>query len=72
MKFIAKTLFGLEELLAAEIEATNATAVSIRNRAVVFEGDLETLYTVSYMSRTALSILLELSSFTLESATALY
>lgn len=72
MKFIAKTLFGLEELLAGEIASTSARNISVRNRAVLFEGDLETLYSVSYTSRTALSVLMEASSFTMQKASDLY
>ncbi|MFO7575886.1 MAG: THUMP domain-containing protein [Bacteroidales bacterium] len=72
MKFIAKTLFGLEELLAGEIASTSALNVSVRNRAVLFEGDLKTLYEVSYTSRTALSVLMEAGSFSLQKASDLY
>ncbi len=72
MKFIAKTLYGLEDLLAREIAATAAVNIAVRNRAVMFEGNLETLYTVNYTSRIALSVLVEASSFTLEKASDLY
>lgn len=72
MKFIAKTLFGLEELLAREIALTSALNITVRNRAVLFDGDLEALYTVNYTSRTALSVLMEAGSFTLQKDTDLY
>jgi len=72
MKFIAKTLFGLEDLLAGEIGRTSATNISVKNRAVLFEGDLESLYTVNYTSRTALAVLMEAASFTMQNPNDLY
>jgi putative N6-adenine-specific DNA methylase len=72
MKFIAKTLFGLEKVVAEEIKALGGTGISIANRAVLFSGEMPLLYTVNYMSRTALSVLLEISSFNIKSADDLY
>lgn len=72
MKFIAKSLFGLEEVLAGEITGAGGTSVQVRNRAVLFEGNKETLYSVSYTSRTAVSVLLEIASFNLDKGTDLY
>ena len=40
MKIIAKTLYGLEELLKSELEEIGAVDCIILNRAVEFEGDL--------------------------------
>jgi 23S rRNA G2445 N2-methylase RlmL len=38
MKLVAKTLYGLEEVLAAELNALGAEKISVLNRAVMFEG----------------------------------
>lgn len=54
---VAKTLVGLEELLAQEISSAGGTNIQILNRAVSFEGDLETIYRANYTCRTALRIL---------------
>ena len=72
MKFVAKTLFGLEKVLADELAALGAKAVSQANRAVLFEGDISLLYRVNYMSRTALSILMPVKEFWIKSADDLY
>jgi putative N6-adenine-specific DNA methylase len=72
MEFVVKTMYGLEEVLAAELRDLGCNAIAVRNRAVAFEGSLESLYTVNYMSRTALSVLVKVASFKLEKATDLY
>jgi putative N6-adenine-specific DNA methylase len=72
MKFIAKTLYGLEKVVADELTALGAEGVTIANRAVFFRGELPILYTVNYMSRTALSVLVEVASFRIRSADDLY
>jgi putative N6-adenine-specific DNA methylase len=72
MKFIAKTLYGLEKVVADELTELGAEGVTVANRAVFFRGELPILYTVNYMSRTALSVLLEIASFRIRSADDLY
>lgn len=72
MKIIAKTLFGLEDTVAAELKELGASSVTVANRAVIFEGELPLLYTVNYMSRTALSFLVEVSNFRIKSVEDLY
>ena len=72
MEFIVKTMYGLEEVLATELRDLGCEGIAVRNRAVAFEGNLESLYTVNYMSRTALSVLVKVASFKLEKATDLY
>lgn len=72
MKFIAKTLYGLEQVVADELKTLGATGISVANRAVIFSGEFPLLYTVNYMSRTALSFLLEVASFRIRSAEDLY
>ena len=72
MKFIVKTLYGLEELLASEVAESGIDNIVVRNRAVTFEGGLEDLYAANYIYRTALSVLLEITSFKLNKASDLY
>jgi 23S rRNA (guanine2445-N2)-methyltransferase len=72
MKFIAKTLYGLEKVLAGEIISMGATDVGVVNRAVLFRGDKELLYTVNYCARTALSVLMQVAEFRIRSKDDLY
>ena len=70
--YIAKTTFGLEEILAQELLDLGATETKIQNRAVAFKGDKELLYKVNYCSRTALRVFLPLLSTTVLNETQLY
>ena len=72
MRFIAKTLFGLEQVLARELSDSGATGVEIANRAVLFEGDKRLLYHVNYCSRTALSFLQPVRDFRIRTKEDLY
>lgn len=72
MKIIAKTLYGLEELLKSELEEIGAVDCIILNRAVEFEGDLELLYKVNYLSRLSIKVLVELVSFNARNEDDLY
>ncbi len=72
MKCIAKTLFGLEKVLADELETLGAANITIANRAVLFTGDKRLLYRVNIFSRTALSYLFVLSEFRIRSRDDLY
>jgi putative N6-adenine-specific DNA methylase len=72
MKFVAKTLYGLEKVLVDELVSLGAVNVHEANRAVLFEGDLKLLYTVNYCSRTALSILVPIADFRIRSKDDLY
>ena len=67
MKLIAKTLYGLENVLAGELNSLGASETEIVNRAVIFKGDKRLLYTVNYCSRTALSVLEEIADFRIRS-----
>ena len=58
MRLIAKTLAGLEPVLAQELEELGAQAVEPITRAVAFEGDKALLYRANLELRTALRILL--------------
>lgn len=72
MKFVAKTLYGLEGVLAGELETLGAADIEIVNRAVLFSGDKDLLYRVNYCARTALSILMEIADFRIRSKDDLY
>jgi putative N6-adenine-specific DNA methylase len=72
MKFVAKTLYGLEEVLAREISSFGAADVQIANRAVLFKGDKQLLYKVNYCARTALSVLMPVAEFRIRSKEDLY
>ena len=72
MKLIAKTLYGLEEVLARELESLGADNVKPGNRAVVFEGSKSMLYKVNYNSRLALSFLLPVAEYSIYKPTDLY
>lgn len=62
-QFIAKTLAGLEPVLAAELRALGATGIRELKRAVAFDGDTRMLYRANYELRTALRILVPIHSF---------
>jgi putative N6-adenine-specific DNA methylase len=72
MKLIAKTLYGLETVLAEELTELGASDVTPVNRAVLFSGNKDLLYKVNYASRTALSVLVALSGFRIKSREDLY
>jgi len=72
MKLIAKTLYGLENVLAMELETLGATNIMPANRAVLFNGDRELIYRVNYCSRTALSVLRQIADFRIRSKEDLY
>ena len=72
MRYIAKTLYGLEKVLSEELRNLGAGNVQIANRAVSFEGDMGLLYKVNYCSRTALSILMPIADFRIRSKDDLY
>jgi putative N6-adenine-specific DNA methylase len=72
MKLIAKTMAGLEELLATELEGIGATAISRSPRAVHFEGDTRVLYRANFELRTALRIIVPIADFSARSEDELY
>lgn len=72
MKFAAKTLYGLEKVLAEELTDLGARDVMPVNRAVLFTGNLELLYKVNYCSRCALSVLVTVDEFRISSKDDLY
>jgi putative N6-adenine-specific DNA methylase len=60
---VAKTLFGLEDILAKELTGLGANNVQIGRRMVSFEGDKALLYKVNFCCRTALRILKPIFEF---------
>lgn len=62
-QIIAKTLTGLEEILAKEIEAIGGINIAIGNRMVSFVGDKKTLYKANLWLRTALRVLKPVERF---------
>ena len=69
---IAKTLFGLEQILANELVALGATDIEILNRAVQYTGDKALLYKSNLLLRTALFILKPIAVFDVHSEGQLY
>ena len=70
--YIAKTLQGLEPVLAQELREIGATDVQESGRAVLFEASQEVLYKANYLCRTALRIMKKLKSFDIERQDDLY
>ena len=62
-KMLAKTLFGLEEILATELRKLGASKVEIGTRNVTFEGDTGFMYKANLCCRTAIKILKPITSF---------
>jgi len=62
-EMIAKTLQGLEGVLADELTELGAEDVKIENRAVSFRGTTETLYKANFWLRTAIRVLKPVYSF---------
>ena len=56
-EMVAKTLYGLEDVLADELSALGAKDLQIGKRMVSFTGDKELLYRSNFYCRTALRIL---------------
>ncbi len=71
-KFLAKTFYGLEEVLASELKDLGVEDIAVKNRAVEFRGSLSQMYIANFCCSTALNILLELSTFRAVRANQLY
>lgn len=70
--YIAKTLFGLEQVLADELTALGATGIEPHNRAVSFMGDKAMLYKANLWLRTATRILAPIHTATAFNEDSLY
>ena len=62
-KIVAKTLAGLEEILAKEIETLGGSNIAIGNRMVSFVGDKQLLYKTNLWLRTALRVIKPIEQF---------
>ena len=69
---VAKTMMGLEEILAEELRECGAENIECINRAVTFEGDMRLLYRANYVCRTALAILKPFAEFEANNEQELY
>jgi len=72
MQLIAKTFQGLEEVLAKELADIGAEEIIPITRGVQFSGDKKLLYMVNYNCRTALRVLMPVSSFQAIDESTLY
>ncbi|MEN7549920.1 THUMP domain-containing protein [Rapidithrix thailandica] len=70
--YTAKTFFGLEEILAKEIQQLGGTEIKKGVRSVSFKGDLATLYKCNLWSRTAIKILKPIHHFRASNEEQLY
>ena len=71
-RLVAKTSFGLEQVLANEIRAIGGQNITLGNRAVFYEGDLKIIYKSNYFLRTALRILKEIEFFRFKNVDQFY
>ncbi|AMA50615.1 DNA methylase [Flavobacterium covae] len=69
---VAKTLFGLEEVLAKELQVLGAQKVEIGTRMVSFLGDKGFMYKANLALRTALKILKPIHQFRVYNESSLY
>lgn len=71
-EMIAKTLQGLEEVLAKELTALGANDIEIGRRMVAFTGDKEMMYRANFCLRTAIRILKPIKHFEANNADEVY
>ena len=71
-KMVAKTLFGLEEILANEIRSIGGGNIEQGVRSVSFEGDTGFMYKANLCLRTAIKIIKPIQSFSVRSEKELY
>lgn len=69
---LAKTLFGLEDILAEELRTIGATDIQPGRRMVAFSGTLRTLYKANVFLRTALRILVPIDQFDAKNPDEIY
>ena len=71
-RLIAKTSAGLEQVLADEIVYLGGEEIELMTRAVAFNGNKALMYKANYQLRTALRILVPLTSFKAADESKLY
>jgi putative N6-adenine-specific DNA methylase len=69
---LAKTMYGLEEILADELKDLGAQNVKIQNRAVSFKGDTGFMYKANLNLRTCLRVLKPIATFQAHNEKELY
>jgi len=69
---LAKTMYGLEEVLANELKNLGAQNIKIQNRAVSFKGDTGFMYKANLNLRTCLRILKPIQTFQAHNEQELY
>lgn len=72
MRYVAKTLQGLEPVLEQELQELGVSGIERQNRAVYFEGESKELYKSIYCCRTALHILKTVAEFDIENQDDIY
>jgi len=72
MDLTAKTVAGLENILADELTALGAKDVTPGNRVVLFRGDKQLIYKANYSCRTVLRIMKPIGVFTVHNENELY
>jgi putative N6-adenine-specific DNA methylase len=71
-EMVAKTLFGIEAVLAEELAEIGAENIKLLNRAVSFTGDKRMMYRTNFNLRTALKILVPIHESELKDEKDLY
>ncbi len=71
-EMVAKTLYGLEEILSGELLSLGANDLQLGRRMVSFTGDKELLYKANFHCRTALRILKPIYHFKAKDADTVY
>lgn len=71
-EYLAKTLQGLEGVLADELKSIGAKDIEIQRRAVSFKGDKKCMYKANFCLRTALRILKPIAIFQVKSPDDVY
>ncbi len=72
MRMVAKTLMGLEDVLARELTELGAKRVKIGRRMVEFVGDKEVMYRANFFLRTATRVLCPIHEFRARNADDVY
>ena len=71
-RFLAKTFYGFESILAKELMSLGAKNIKVLNRMVAFEGDLGFMYKANFSLGCALRILMPIGTFRVTNQEQLY
>ena len=69
---VAKTMAGLEDILAEELDQLGVSNIEILHRAVGFQATKKQLYQANYLCRTALRVLKPIASFNIQNEEDFY